>query len=81
MCQDFSMKVDIHYCQPWGYKDRAFRVKAQLEAQGFADFDLIPGRPGQFDIEIDGQIVLSRNELGRFPTDEEVLSLVGPINS
>jgi len=36
----------------------------------------VPGKPGQFDIIIDGALVLSRRELGRFPEDTEVSALV-----
>jgi predicted Rdx family selenoprotein len=46
-----------------------------LEAKGLSDFELIPGRSGQFDIAIDGALVFSRHDLGRFPTDDEVEAL------
>jgi predicted Rdx family selenoprotein len=48
-----------------------------LEAKGLTEFDLIPGRPGQFDISFDDRLVFSRHETGRFPTDDEVDALVG----
>jgi predicted Rdx family selenoprotein len=46
-----------------------------LEAKGHSEFELIPGRPGQFDIAFDGKLVFSRHDVGRFPTDDEVAGL------
>jgi len=37
---------------------------------------LIPSSGGVFEVEIDGRRVFSKKELGRFPTDEEILALV-----
>ena len=55
--------------------DRALRAKVLLEAKGHSEFELIPGRPGQFDIAFDGKLVFSRHDVGRFPTDDEVARL------
>jgi selT/selW/selH-like putative selenoprotein len=48
---------------------------AQLAAEGF-DAEAIPGGKGQFDIVVDGEPVFSKQELGRFPEDGEVLALL-----
>ncbi|MBG06350.1 MAG: hypothetical protein CMM59_19995 [Rhodospirillaceae bacterium] len=37
----------------------------------------MPGRPGQFDIAFDDDLVFSRHRVRRFPTDDEVDALVG----
>ena len=37
-----------------------------------------PGRVGAFEISRDGSLVFSKLDIGRFPTDEEVLSFLGP---
>jgi hypothetical protein len=48
---------------------------AELAAEGF-DAEAIPGGKGQYDVLGDGRPVFSKQELGRFPEDGEVLSLL-----
>jgi hypothetical protein len=48
---------------------------AELAADGF-DAEAIPGGKGQYDVLADGRPVFSKQELGRFPEDGEVLSLL-----
>ena len=38
--------------------------------------DVTPGGKGQFDVIADGALVFSKQELGRFPDDGEVASLL-----
>lgn len=45
------------------------------EMHANAVFELVKGRAGVFDIEIDGVLVYSKNETGRFPTDAEIRAL------
>ncbi len=48
---------------------------AELAAEGF-DAEAIPGGKGQYDVRAEGRPVFSKQELGRFPEDGEVLSLL-----
>ena len=41
-----------------------------------ADVELVKGGGGIFDITIDGALVYSKKQTGRFPTDEEVDALI-----
>ena len=36
--------------------------------------ELIPGRGGIFDVELDGKLIFSKHDQGRFPEDSEILS-------
>jgi predicted Rdx family selenoprotein len=36
------------------------------------DAEIKPGKTGQFDVVVDGQLIFSKAELGRFPVDGEV---------
>jgi len=47
----------------------------ELRANGHG-VDVTPGGKGQFDIVADGALVFSKHELGRFPDDGEVASLL-----
>ncbi len=38
--------------------------------------ELIPSSGGVFEVEIDGRLVFSKKEQGRFPSDEEILALI-----
>jgi selT/selW/selH-like putative selenoprotein len=35
---------------------------------------LVPGKPGQFDVELDGKLIFSKHAVGRFPDHDEVLA-------
>jgi selT/selW/selH-like putative selenoprotein len=47
-----------------------------LLAKAPADVELIKGGSGVFDITIDGALVYSKRQTGRFPTDDEVRALI-----
>ena len=37
-----------------------------------AEVELVPGVGGVFEITVDGRLVFSKKQTGRFPTDEEI---------
>jgi selT/selW/selH-like putative selenoprotein len=45
-----------------------------LEEHG-ADVELVPGVGGAFEITVDGKLMFSKKQIGRFPTDEEIDAL------
>jgi predicted Rdx family selenoprotein len=51
-------------------------VRERLEKMGAADFELRPGKSGQFDVTVDGALKYTRSETGRFPTDAEIEDLM-----
>lgn len=42
------------------------------------EVELVKGGSGVFDIMVDGRLVFSKRELGRFPTDQEIDRLAEP---
>ena len=50
-------------------------MREKLEKPGL-EFDLQPGKSGQFDVTVDGKLVFSRHRVGRFPTDDEIDALL-----
>ncbi|MBV9826233.1 MAG: Rdx family protein [Alphaproteobacteria bacterium] len=40
-----------------------------------AEVELVPGVAGVFDVTVDGKLVYSKKQTGRFPTDEEIVAL------
>ena len=40
-----------------------------------AEVELVPGVAGVFEITVDGRLLFSKKQTGRFPTDEEIDAL------
>ena len=51
-------------------------MRDSLHNKGVADIELRPGKSGQFDVTVDGEIRYSRASTGRFPTDAEIDDLL-----
>jgi predicted Rdx family selenoprotein len=51
-------------------------VRDSLQKQGATDIELRPGKSGQFDVTVDGQLKYTRSKTGRFPTDGEIEDLM-----
>ena len=45
-----------------------------MEKEFGAEVELVPGVGCVFEITVDGQLKFSKKQLGRFPTDDEVLA-------
>lgn len=57
------MNVTIRYCTIcFGYRDRALAVAEDLRRRFDANVEVIGGKVGQFDVEIDGALVVSRGQ-------------------
>jgi len=52
-------------------------VSDYLKQRFEADVELVPGGGGVFEISVDGRLVFSKKELGRFPTEDEIDGLGG----
>jgi selT/selW/selH-like putative selenoprotein len=48
-----------------------------LEERYGAEVELVPGVGGVFEITVDGRLLYSKKQTGRFPTDEEIVALGG----
>ncbi len=45
-----------------------------MKAHAGVDPELVPGKPGQFDVVVDGALIFSKGKEGRFPEHAEVLA-------
>ena len=70
------MNVSITYCSKWNYLPRASGLEAELVETFKADVDIIAGSDGVYDIVVDGRLLFSKKETGRFPDDGEILKLI-----
>ncbi len=47
-------------------------MKAWIEARGHGPVETQTGKSGQFDVAVDGKLVYSRYETGRFPWEADL---------
>lgn len=79
-----SVEVRIRYCTIcWGYRSRALEVAQSLRTRLGARVDVAGGKPGQFEVYVDGREVVSSNQgaifrikAGGLPQVSEVMSIV-----
>ena len=70
--------LEITYCQPCGHQPRAVDMVSQLLATYGMPLNrkltvaLKPADKGVFDVVLDGKLIFSKNQMGRFPTLDEI---------
>ena len=78
------MEARIRYCTIcWGYRSRALEIAEALRKRFAAHVDVAGGKPGQFEVYVDGREVVSRSEgailrmkAGGLPQVSEVIGIV-----
>ena len=69
------MKAKNTYCVMWNYLPDDERASVELGSKGVS-VELIKGSNGVFDVEIDGKLVYSKRNTGRFPNPGELTFLI-----
>ena len=67
--------ISIEYCTICSFRGRAAWLAQEVLAANEGDLtglELVPGRGGIFEVRIDGELVFSRKEAGRFPEPREI---------
>lgn len=70
--------LEITYCQPCGHQPRAVDMVNQLLATYGMPLNrkltvsLKPADKGVFDVVLDGQLIFSKHQQGRFPTVDDL---------
>ena len=70
------MNVSIKYCTSWGYLNQALSLRESIQNKFNADVEIIEGSGGVFEVDMNGNNICSKKELGRFPNDKEVIDLI-----
>mgnify|MGYP006353833321 CR=1 FL=1 len=52
-------------------------LAGEIESKTGISATTTPGRKSQFDVVLDGRVLWSKEEKGRFPEDDEIFSLLG----
>jgi len=72
-------RLEIEYCRQCGFLLRASWLSQELLTT-FADelgaVTLVPGGGGIFEARLDGRVLFSRKQAGRFPESKELKQLV-----
>lgn len=53
-------------------------MAAVLKQDHNIDANLIPGKGGEFEVTVDGLLVFSKKQAGRFPDTEEIVAKLSP---
>ncbi len=71
------VKVDVEHCSGWGY-GRRYKELEKLIKGVVSDAEVIgvKGRKSSFEIKINGELVFSKLESGKFPDFQEIVALV-----
>ncbi|MFN0094420.1 MAG: SelT/SelW/SelH family protein [Dehalococcoidia bacterium] len=70
-----ALQITVHYCASCNYLPRALWLAGEVltEIQSdVAQLTLVPGDRGIFDWLVDGEMVFSKGEIGRFPELDEL---------
>ena len=72
-------RVEIQYCTQCRWLLRAAWMAQELLTtfeNELGELALIPGTGGIFEVRVDGEVIFSRNQEGRFPESKELKQLV-----
>ena len=67
---------NIKYCTSWNYYPQAARLSAHINNNVLDTCGIEGGKRGQFDIFRNGELFLSKEDMGRFPTKEDVDAMI-----
>ena len=74
-----SPRVEIEYCTQCRWLLRAAWMAQELLTtfvEDLGEVALVPGTGGVFEIRLDGELLFSRKDAGRFPEAKEIKQLV-----
>ena len=74
-----SIKLEIEYCTQCHWLLRAAWMAQELLttfASDITSLALVPGTGGIFEVRLNGAVIFSRKEAGRFPESKELKQLV-----
>ena len=74
--EEGKMKISITYCVPWNYFPEATSLAVAISDDFGVEAELIEGKNGIFDIVVDGDLIFSKQKVGRFPENSEILEML-----
>jgi len=74
-----TVKVEIEYCTQCNWLLRAAWMAQELLttfASDITSLTLVPGTGGIFEVRLNGNVIFSRKEFGRFPESKELKQMI-----
>ena len=75
------MNISIEYCVVWNYEPKALSLRSSLDSKFGILAEMIPTSGGVFEIIVNGSLIFSKNQLGRFPEEGEIVKLIEDLQS
>ena len=70
------MKIKLFYWAVWNYEPRTVCLAVELKKAHGADYELVSGKRGAFEVTVDGEKFFSKLRLSRFPEPYEVSNII-----
>ena len=73
------MNVELKYCSMWNYEPQAVSLTSKLLntfKQQIKDLKLIPAAGGCFELSLNGELIYSKLQTGKFPDEQKMVDTV-----
>jgi selT/selW/selH-like putative selenoprotein len=70
------VSIEIYHCTTCGFRSKAEDVAKALKKEYGVEADIRTGDTGSFDVYVNGELIFSRFEEGRFPENEELVEII-----
>ena len=70
------VSIEIYHCTTCGFRSKAEDVSKGLKKEYGVEAEIQVGDTGSFDVYVNDELIFSRFEEGRFPTNEELVELI-----
>jgi selenoprotein W-related protein len=71
-----TISVEILHCNQCGYRSRAIELAEELKKEFGIEAALTEGDPGSFNVFVNGELIFSKYEEGRFPNPGEIVQKI-----
>jgi selenoprotein W-related protein len=71
-----ALVVEIYHCTACGFRSKAIRLAEELTAEFGIEPQLIRGETGSFDVYVNGDLLFSKSDEGRFPHAGEIVERI-----
>jgi selenoprotein W-related protein len=71
-----NLIIEIHYCTPCCAPSEADSIIKELYEEFDVEAKLVRGKVGSFDVFINGELLFSKDEFGRFPLPGEIVQKI-----
>jgi selenoprotein W-related protein len=65
--------IEIHHCTSCGFRSRAEKLAQELLDEFGVESKLVVGEVGSFEVYVNGELIFSKAEAGKFPNPGEVV--------